>query len=244
MRRCSMLKPAAVALGLGVLLAVPTGSAQAQFVVDCPRCADKATQLWEYSKQLEQLSNQITMRIAQAEMLKNQVTNMTRLPESIWQNISGNFNATQGLFQRGRQVIASAGVVSNQLRGYGYYLQNTTDSATTFANWSEESRDNLSATLAGMGLMRSQMTSDRQIVDRIRAQSSGAVGAMQAIQANTEMGGAMVNELHRTREAMIAEAQMWANHLYQEQQEKDRGRAQDTLFFQSPLQAETGNKRF
>lgn len=220
-------------------------AAQAQFVVACPTCADKLTQLWSYVKELEQLSNTITMRVQQAEMLRNQVVNMTQLPESIWHNVTGNFNATQSLFQRGRQVVASAGVVSSQLRGVGYYMGNLGDQATVLTNWSQESRDSLSSTLAGMGLMRSQMESDRAIVDRIRAQSAGSVGAMQAIQANTEMGSAMVNELHRTRELMIAEGQMHANWIYQQQQRQDRGMAGDALFFGTwTREPETGNPRF
>lgn len=234
------------ALAVAVLPApLPTTRpAQAQLVVACPFCADKLTQLWTYVKEVEQVSNTITMRIQQAAMLKNQITNMLSLPESIWHNISGNFQATQGLFQRGQQIISSASVVSSQLRGYGYYLGNLGDQATTFANWSQQSRDSLSATLAGMGLMRDQMTSDRQIVDRIRAQSAGAEGAKQAIQANTEMGSAMVNELHRTRELMIAEAQMHANWLYGQQQEKDRGRAETALFMAHDRLPENGNKRY
>ncbi|MFC0389133.1 P-type conjugative transfer protein TrbJ [Muricoccus vinaceus] len=218
--------------------------AQAQWIVECPFCADKLTQLQSYVQQVEQVTNTITMRVQQAEMLRNQVTNMTRLPEQVWNNINGNFQATQSLFQRGQQLVASAGTVSNQLRGYGYYLGNLGNQASAFSQWSTESRDNLSSTLAGMGLMRSQMISDQAVVDRIRTQSAGSQGALQALQANTEMGGAMVNELHRTRELMMAETQMHANWIYAQQQRQDRGMAGDALFFQWAREPDTGNPRF
>ena len=82
-----------------------------------------------------------------------------------------------------------------------------------YGRWSEQANDNVAASLRGFGLMRDQMAGDRAVVDVIRARSSGAEGMKQALQANVEMGGAMVNELHRLREIALEDARQHANAL-------------------------------
>ena len=113
-----------------------------------------------------------------------------------------------------------------------------------YARWSQQANDNVAATLSGFGLMRDQMTGDRAVVDAIRSRSAGADGAVRAIQANTEMAGAQVNELHRLREIMLEDARMNANALQIAADRQAVGDADMTRFMARPAPAITGGRQF
>ena len=234
------------ALALGTaLLAVPAPRpAHAQATVACVNCASWTQQLVSYAKEVEQVAETITMRITQAQMLRNQVTNTVSLPGQVWHQIEGNFAQTQGLFRRGTQLGNSAGMVSANLQGYRSMLGQTVDMPAQYARWSDQSNDNVAATLSGFGLMRDQMSSDRAVVDAIRARSAGADGAKQAIQANTEMAAAQVNELHRLREIMMEDARMNANALQIAAERQGASDADMTRFMSTPAPSFTGSRQF
>lgn len=235
--------PPALALGTALLVIPVPRPARAQAVV-CTNCATWMQQLTSYAKEVEQVTETITMRIAQAQMLQNQVRNMASLPGQVWNQIEGNVAQTQALFQRGTQLANSAGMVSANLQGYRSMLGQTLDMPAQYARWSQQSNDNVAATLSGFGVMRNQMTGDRAVVDAIRARSAGADGAVRAIQASTEMAGAQVNELHRLREIMMEDARMNANALQIASERQAAGDADLTRFLAAPAPSATGNARY
>jgi len=242
MHRC--LAPS---LGIAVAIAAFAGCptpAQAGMTVFCTNCSESITQLMQYAKEVEQVAETITMRIAQAEMLRNQITNMISLPQQMWTQIEGNFSATQGLFRRGQQLMLSASMVSGQLQTYRGLLGQTIDMPARYQQWSQQANDSVTATLSGLGLMRDQMAGDRSVVAAIRAQSAGADGMKQAIQANTEMAHAEVNELHRLREIMLADAEMNANAFQIAQDRQATGEALQQQFFNVQAAPMTGNKKY
>lgn len=234
---------ASVVASIALMLA-PGREARGQALVACVNCADRIQQLLSYAKEVEQVAETITMRIAQAQMLRNQVQNMVSLPGQVWHNIEGNFSATQSLFSRGSQLALSASMVSSQLATYRAYLGQAIEMPGQYERWSKQANDAVTASLSGLGLQRDQMASDRQIVEAIRTRSSGAGGAVQAIQANTEMASAQVNELHRLREILLADAQLNANALQMQADKEAVGQAIHDRFFASPREAMTGNRRF
>ena len=69
-------------------------------------------------------------------------------------------------------------------------------------------------------------------------------GAVRAIQANTEMAGAQVNELHRLREIMLEDARMNANALQIAADRQAVGDADMTRFMAAPAPTPTGNARY
>lgn len=236
-----------VASSLAVALALapaPVRQARGQAAVACVNCASQINQLVEMARQAQQLSEAITMRIAQANMLRYQIQNMASLPGQVWHNIEANFNATRSLFDRGSQLALNAGMVSSQLQSYRSYLGQVIEMPSQYQRWSMQANDSVTASLAGLGLQRDQMSTDRQIVDAIRARSAGADGAVRAIQANTEMGSAQVNELHRLREIMLADAQLNANTLQMQADRAAVGQALHDQFLYAPRAAMTGNQRY
>ena len=234
----------AFALGTALALTPMHRPAHAQWSVACVNCADRIGQLATFAKEADQLAEAITMRITQAQMMQNQVRNMASLPGQVWHQIEGNFAQTQTLFRRGTQLANSAAIVSAQLQGYRSMLGAPVDMHGQYARWSQQSNDNVAATLSGMGLMREQMTSDRAVVAAIRARSAGADGAVRAIQANTEMAGAQVNELHRLREIMLEDARMNANALAIQGERQAAGDADLTRFMSAPAPRTSGNPRY
>ena len=232
------------AFGAAAFIGRPDRPAHAQLATVCVNCATMVQQLMSYAKDVEQLANTITMRINQAQMLQNQITNMVSLPGQVWHQIEGNFTQTRALFERGTQLVNSASMVSSQLQSYRSLLGTVTDMPTQYARWSQQANDNVTATLAGLGLMKSQMASDRAIITAIRTRSAGAEGAKQAIQANTEMSGAMVNELHRLREIMMEDARMNANALAISAERQANSDADLTRFLAAPAPSGTGNARY
>lgn len=232
------------AFALGTALLAPPASrpVHAQFV--CANCATWTQQLVSYAKEVEQVAETITMRIAQAQQLQNQITNTISLPGQVWSQIEGNFAQTQTLFRRGTQLMNSASTVSANLQSYRSMLGQTMDMPAQYARWSQQANDNVAATLSGFGVMRDQMSGDRAVVDAIRARSAGAEGAKQAIQANTEMAGAQVNELHRLREIIMEDARMNANALQIAAERQAASDADMTRFMAAPAPAFTGNPRY
>lgn len=212
--------------------------------VFCMNCADYATQLWQYAKEAEQLAETITMRITQAQMRVSQLQNMASLPGQVWHQIEGNFAQTQALFQRGVHLKNSASAIAANLNGYRSLIGTAVDMPAQYARWSDQANDSIKSSLAGFGLMQGQMSSDRAVVSQIRARSAGADGAVRAIQANTEMGGAQVNELHRLREIMLQHANMAANMHQISAERQAAAEAAQANFFAVPEQAERGNRRF
>lgn len=235
---------AAVALALACQPVTLPRQAAAQWAVVCPTCASQVTQLWQYAKEVEQVAETITMRMNQATMLQNQIRNMAAYPTGVWNQISGNYAATQALFQRGSQLAMNAGMVSSQLRGYTSLVGSVPNMAQNYAMWSQQANDNVTSLLSGMGLQRDQMAGDRAVIDQIRARNQGAAGAMQALQVNTEMAGAQVNELHRLRELIMADAQMQANALRLQADRAAVGEAGDMRLLQWQRLQETGNRRY
>ena len=233
----------ALALGAAFLVTPAPRPARAQTVV-CANCATWTQQLTSYAKEVEQVANTITMRINQATMLENQARNMASLPGQVWTQIEGNFAQTQNLFRRGTQLANNASMVSANLQSYRSLLGQTIDMPAQYARWSQQANDNVTATLSGFGLMRDQMTGDRAVVDAIRSRSAGADGAVRAIQANTEMAGAQVNELHRLREIMLEDARMNANVLQIAADRQAVGDADMTRFMATPAPTPTGNARY
>lgn len=237
----------AVSLSAALVLAppwAPLPRPAAAVTFFCANCSTWTQQLMEYGKQVEQVAETITMRINQAQMLQNQIQNMASLPGQVWQQIEGNFTQTQALFRQGTQLMNSASMVSGQLQSYRSLLGTTVNMPAQYARWSQQANDNVTATLRGLGLMRDQMPSDRAIITQIRARSAGATGAVQAIQANTEMASAQVNELHRLREIMMEDARMNANALAMQAERQAMEDAARDDFFRVPMQAERGNRRW
>lgn len=241
MRRAACL---IVAVALACQPVAAPRPAMAQLAVVCPSCASQATQLLQYARDAQQLAEAVSMRVAQAQMLQNQITNMARLPFGVWQQIQGNVAATQSLFQRGSQLSLNAGMISSQLRSYTSLISSVPNMADNYAMWSRQANDTITSLLSGMGLQRDQMAGDRAIIDQIRARNQGAAGAMQALQVNTEMGGAMVNELHRLRELIMADAQMQANALRLQADRAAVGEAGDQRLLQWQQLQERGNRRY
>ena len=223
----------AFAFGAAFLAAPAPRPARAQLSTFCINCATWTQQLTSYA-----------MRINQATMLQNQVRNMASLPGQVWNQIEGNFAQTQTLFRRGTQLANNASMVSANLQNYRGLLGQTIDMPAQYARWSQQANDNVTATLSGFGLMRDQMTGDRAVVDAIRSRSAGADGAVRAIQANTEMAGAQVNELHRLREIMLEDARMNANALQIAADRQAVGDADITRFMAAPAPTSTGNARY
>ena len=239
---CALLP--ALALGTALLAIPAPRPAHAQLTTVCVNCASWTQQLVSYAKEVEQVAETITMRITQAQMLQNQITNTVSLPGQVWHQIEGNFAQTQALFRRGTHLMNSASMVSANLQGYRSMLGQTVDMPAQYARWSDRANDNVAATLSGFGVMRDQMSSDRAVVDAIRARSAGADGAKQAIQANTEMAAAQVNELHRLREIMMEDARMNANALQIQAERQAASDADMTRFMSTPAPSITGGRQF
>lgn len=233
-----------LAAALACAPVAPPRPARAQLATVCVNCADRIQQLIGHAKDLEHLAETITMRVNQAQMLQNQITNMISLPGAVWHQIEGNFTATQNLFSQGMHLRNSIGFASSQLNSYRGLLGQVINMKDQYGRWSEQANDNVAASLRGFGLMRDQMAGDRAVVDVIRARSSGAEGMKQALQANVEMGGAMVNELHRLREIALEDARQHANALAIEAERRATEEASDTQFYGTPPQPEAGNKRY
>ena len=241
----------AIALGLGTAAALLLPSfplcprpAAAQVAVVCPNCAQWVDQLLSYAKEVEMVSETITMRVAQAQMLQNQVTNMVSIPGQVQAAIAGNIAGINGLLQRGSQLSMNAGMLSSQLGSYTGYVRNTVDMPRQFARWSTQANDSISATLAALGLRQQQAVSEGAIRDAIQARSASAAGVKGALQANTEMAGQQADQLRMLAVELRANTQLQANAL---QIRADRDAVADaaiTNFLEPPLPPLRGGRRY
>lgn len=236
---------ALTAAALGALLAlspVPERKVAQAFV--CVNCSTNIQQMIEYAAQVRQLAEQTATRVAQARMLSNQIQNMVSIPGSIYTDVANNIRGIQALMRQGSHLSLNAGMVSSQLNGYTSYITGVIDMPANYARWSRHANDNLAASLSSLGLMQNQMSSERAVADAIRLRARSAQGLRGVLEANTEMGGQAVAELHQLRQIMLADAQMSANALHIEADRRAVDEAQLYQFLNPPVPPIRGNPRW
>ncbi|TDH61243.1 P-type conjugative transfer protein TrbJ [Dankookia rubra] len=241
----------AVVLGLGATTTLflpfaPMAPQKAfgQAAVACVNCATLIQQLMQYAKEAEQLSETITMRVAQAQMLQNQITNMMSIPGQVQAAIAGNIAGVNGLLQRGSHLTLNAGMASSQLGSFTGYLRNTVDMPRQFARWSNQANDSVTAALTSLGLRQQQAADEGTIRDAIQARAANAPGIRGVLQANTEMAGYQADQLRMLAVELRADTQMRANAL---QIAADRQAVSDaavTTFLAPNPPAFTGGARY
>ena len=233
---------AVLALATGLCADAASRPARADFV--CANCATWDEQLLQYGKEAETAVQAAQTQLNTATMLQNQVRNMASLPGSVWGSLAGDIANVQSLMQRGSQLALSAQAVSSNLSSYSSYLGTAPDYPRQYTAWSRQANDSVTATLASMGLQQNQLTSDQAVLAAVQARSASASGAVQAIQANTEMSGQTVVELQKLRQLIMTDAQMNANGMRIAADRNAVGDADMTNFLAPPAPSASGNPRY
>ncbi|MCA6113037.1 P-type conjugative transfer protein TrbJ [Bradyrhizobium cenepequi] len=207
--RPHVLSRAAIALSLSLPISVqPTSRVAAQSIVYDP---------WNYSqtllsaaRALDQINNQIRSLENQAQMLINQARNLERLPTSVAGQLTSTIARLNGLIAQAKGL--SFDVQKAQADFERLYPRQYTAAASSdrlvqdaTARW-DNSHEGLKQALTTQATIASTIDEDRQTLGTLMANSSAAIGSVQAQQSTNELLGLQLKQALQAQTLSLAQA--------------------------------------
>lgn len=241
--RCLKLLLPLLLLGLWGGHTCENAPAQAE-VVYCSNCGTEYTQLFNKLQLVKQLETQ-------ARQLQQMLTNASRVGQSEWGETYAKLQQAQQLFNESKALVHNALNLEQQFRskyaGYQQYVQQQPtrqQMAQKYAQWSEESRDNVLKTLKAAGIQSNSLAYDQAVMQRLQNMSQSAEGHMQALQVGHMMAAQQVRQIQELRQLLTLQLQMQANYLAQQQDKEELARAQRVKYFRRIPATVHDNKSF
>lgn len=198
---------AIVALSLVIAL---NGSQRlgAQVVVFDP--SNYSQNLLTAARTLEQINNQVRSLQNQTQSLLNQAKNLTSLPTSVVGQLSSNINQMNGLISQAKNVsfdVQKAQQDFERLYPRQYAAAVSSDKMVQDATsrW-DNSYDALKQSLTLQSAIVGSLDQDGQTLRTLMANSSAAVGSLQAQQSSNELLGLQIKQSLQTQALMATQA--------------------------------------
>jgi type IV secretion system protein TrbJ len=222
-----------VAIGLALIVTVSgLRRLEAQLVVFDP--SNYSQNILTAARALDQINNQIRSLENEAQMLINGARNLTSLPGSVVgqlnskiseinsliaqaKGISFDVQKTQGDFQRFYPRQYTAAVSSDRM------VQDAT------ARW-DNTYQALKQTLVTQATIASTLEQDGQTLRTLMANSSGAVGSLQAQQSGNELLALQVKQSLQSQALVATQARAEALRAVEQQASAEAGRERFTRF--------------
>ena len=118
---------------------------------------------------------------------------------------------------------------ANKYKGWEVYkdeVYNTGMFMDKYAEWSVINRDTVKAALKTIGIQASEVTSEKDLMLKLKQKSSTAEGNMQVLQVSNELSSVGVGQMQKMRQLLMTQTQMQAAFYASEQDEKDLLNAQ------------------
>ncbi len=143
------------------------------------------------ARTLQQINQQITQLQNEAQMLINQTRNLTNLPTSISGDLQNSLNRMDGLIRSARNVSYQITAIdAHYKRLYPQKYSAATTSSEIFQDGQEAwnvAREGFQHSLQVQATVVEQVRTDGVVLDRLIAQSQGAVGNLQVAQAGNQL---------------------------------------------------------
>lgn len=118
---------------------------------------------------------------------------------------------------------------ANKYEGWETYKDEVYDTGMfmdKYAEWSVINRDTVKAALKTIGIQASEVTSENDLMIKLKEKSSTAEGNIQVLQVANELSSVGVGQMQRMRELLMTQTQMQAAFYASEQDERDLLNAQ------------------
>lgn len=143
------------------------------------------------ARTLQQINQQITQLQNEAQMLINQTRNLTNLPTSISGDLQNSLSRMDGLIRSARNVSYQITAIdAHYKRLYPQKYTAATTSSQIFKDGQEAwnvAREGFQHSMQVQASVVEQVRTDSVVLDRLVAQSQGAVGNLQVAQAGNQL---------------------------------------------------------
>ena len=201
----------AIAVAL-VLSAMPLAPAAAFFgvggIVYDPR--NHAQNLMTAARTLQQINNQVRQLANEARMLANQGRDLTRLPGSVGGDLAVSLTRVDGLIRRADGLAYDVAAIEAGYRrlfpeAYGESADTADILDDARAAW-RLARQGYRHALAVQAGVAGEIRADHALLERLVADSQGAVGNLQAVQAGNQLTALAAKQSMQLQRLIAAQA--------------------------------------
>lgn len=226
------LLTSAMALSLGITsLTLAPAPAHAITVFDP---ANYSQNLLTAVRSLQQINNQITQLANEAQMLVNQASNLASLPTSVAGDLRASLGEVDTLIRAARGIAFEIGEID---REYRRLFPEEYDAAVTGDEMVRDAREAWQLTREGFkhalevqaGIV-TELRTDAVTLDRLVAESQGAVGNLQAVQAGNQLTALSTKQSMQLQSLIAASARSDALDRADRTAERERARARFARF--------------
>jgi type IV secretion system protein TrbJ len=227
------LPTSVVAIGLALVITV-SGSRRpgAQIVVFDP--SNYSQNILTAARALDQINNQIRSLENEAQMLINGARNLTSLPGSVVGQLTSKINEINSLIAQAKGI--SFDVQKTQSDFQRFYPRQYTAAVSSdrmvqdaTARW-DNTYQALRQTLVTQAAIASALDQDGQTLRTLMANSSGAVGSLQAQQSGNELLALQVKQSLQAQALFATQARAEALRAVEQQASAAAGRERFTRF--------------
>lgn len=205
---CRTLKATAI-IALSLVVAV-NGSRRlgAQVVVFDP--SNYGENLLTAARALEQINNQVRSLENQAQSLLNQAKHLTSLPTSVVGQLTSTINQMNGLISQAKNISFDVQKTQQDFgrlypREYAAAVSSDKMVQDATVRW-DNSYDGLKQSLTVQSAIVSGLDQDGQTLRTLMANSSAAIGSLQAQQSGNELLGLQIKQSLQTQALMATQA--------------------------------------
>lgn len=196
--------------------------------------ANHAENILTAARTLQQISNQVRQLANEAQMLVNQAQNLTNLPMSVASELRGSLNQVDGLIRSARGLAYSVTEID---RTYRRLFPEAYASSATSSDILRDAgeawrlaRDGFKHALDVQAGVVAELRNDSLTLDRLIAESQGAVGNLQAAQAGNQLTALAAKQTMQLQSLLAASARAEALARADANAERERARARFAQF--------------
>jgi P-type conjugative transfer protein TrbJ len=227
------LSNTAVTVMIALVIAV-NGSKRlgAQVVVFDP--SNYSQNLLTAARALDQINNQIRSLENQAQMLLNGAKNLTRLPTTVAGELTSKINEINGLVAQAKGIAFDVQKTNRDFerfypRQYTAAISSDRMVQDAAARW-DNTYQALKQTLVTQATIASALDQDGQTLRTLMANSSGAVGSLQAQQAGNELLALQIKQSLQAQALVATQARADALRSVEQQASAEAARERFTRF--------------
>jgi len=201
---------AALALGLSTVTVTMTVTAPPAHAITVFDPANYSQNLLTAVRSLQQISNQIQQLANEAQMLVNQAQNLTSLPTSVAGDLQASLRAVDALILSAQGVAYDVSAIDAEYRRlfpeeYAATVSNSQIIQDAQEAW-QLAREGFRHSLQVQAEVVGQVRTDTFTLDRLIAESQGAVGNLQVAQAGNQLTALAAKQSMQLQSLLAASA--------------------------------------
>lgn len=218
---------AAIAAAL-MMAFVPSQTAQAQFggVVYDPR--NHAENILTAARTLEQIDNQVRQLANEAQSLLNEAQNLASLPTSVAGELQDSLSEVDALLREARGLAYRVSEIDEEYRRLfpnDYAAASNSQIIGNARETWQQARDGFRHSLEVQAGVVEQVRADAATLDRLIAESQGASGNLQALQAGNQLTALAAKQSMQLQTLLAASARAEALERARALQVREQARA-------------------